>query len=130
MGHFFSGGIHEQQKELLSDKWQSCDFNRRRFFLKRLNCLCKEEERNQTSMVLKHQVESIVLVAGDGDFVPASKLARREGVDFILDPMWAHINPDLEEHVDGIKSVLFSHGQVKDKVTHPCVAEEQLRSQC
>ena len=69
-----------------------------------------------TSMVLKHQVESIVLVAGDGDFVPASKLARREGVDFILDPMWAHINPDLEEHVDGINSVLFAHNlQPKNK---------------
>ena len=62
-----------------------------------------------TSMVLKHQVDSMVLVAGDGDFVPASKLARREGVDFILDPMWAHINPDLQEHVDGIYSVLFNY---------------------
>lgn len=61
-----------------------------------------------TSMVLKKQVTTIVLVAGDGDFVPASKLARREGVDFILDPMWAHINPDLNEHVDGIHSVLFN----------------------
>ena len=60
-----------------------------------------------TSMVLKKQVDSIVLVAGDGDFVPASKLARREGVDFILDPMWAHINPDLKEHVDGIFTVLY-----------------------
>lgn len=62
-----------------------------------------------TSMVLKHQVDSIVLVAGDGDFVPASKLARREGVDFILDPMWAPIKPDLNEHVDGIQTVLFRH---------------------
>ena len=61
-----------------------------------------------TSMVLKKQVTAIVLVAGDGDFVPASKLARREGVDFILDPMRAHINPDLNEHVDGIHSVLFN----------------------
>lgn len=61
------------------------------------------------SMVLKKQVASIVLVAGDGDFVPASKLARREGVDFILDPMWARINPDLKEHVDGINTVLFKH---------------------
>lgn len=59
-----------------------------------------------TSMVLKKQVSTIVLVAGDGDFVPASKLARREGVDFILDPMWAHINPDLNEHIDGIYSGL------------------------
>ena len=67
------------------------------------------------SMALKHQVESIVLVAGDGDFVPASKLARREGVDFILDPMWAHIKPDLKEHVDGIRSVLFNLKDNKSK---------------
>ena len=59
------------------------------------------------SMVLKQQVQTIVLVAGDGDFVPASKFARREGVDFILDPLWAPINPDLHEHVDGIQTVLF-----------------------
>lgn len=61
------------------------------------------------SMALKHQVDSIVLVAGDGDFVPASKLARREGIDFILDPMWAPINPDLNEHVDGVNTVLFDY---------------------
>lgn len=65
------------------------------------------------SMALKHQVESIVLVAGDGDFVPASKLARREGIDFILDPMWAHVNNDLLEHVDGIQTVLFQHEEAK-----------------
>ena len=59
------------------------------------------------SMTLKHQINTVVLVAGDGDFVPASKFARREGVDFILDPMWAKINPDLNEHIDGLMSVLF-----------------------
>ena len=59
------------------------------------------------SMVLKKQVQTIVLVAGDGDFVPASKFARREGVDFILDPMWAPLNPDLNEHIDGLQTVLF-----------------------
>lgn len=40
------------------------------------------------SVSYKRQVDQIVLVAGDSDFVPAAKLARREGVDFILDPMW------------------------------------------
>jgi len=39
------------------------------------------------SMCFKDQVDRIVLISGDSDFVPASKLARREGVDFILDPM-------------------------------------------
>ncbi|RDD61870.1 NYN domain-containing protein [Ferruginivarius sediminum] len=56
------------------------------------------------SLSLKSQVNQIVLVSGDSDFVPAAKLARREGVDFILDPMWHNINPDLGEHIDGLKS--------------------------
>jgi uncharacterized LabA/DUF88 family protein len=37
------------------------------------------------SVSYKRQADQIVLVAGDSDFVPAAKLARREGVDFILD---------------------------------------------
>jgi uncharacterized LabA/DUF88 family protein len=58
------------------------------------------------SMSLKHQVEQIILVSGDSDFVPASKLARREGIDFILDPMWNPIKPHLFEHIDGLYSMI------------------------
>jgi len=57
------------------------------------------------SLAFKRQVDQIVLVAGDSDFVPAAKLARREGIDFILDPMWAPIRHDLHEHIDGLQSV-------------------------
>jgi uncharacterized LabA/DUF88 family protein len=57
------------------------------------------------SMAYKRQVDQIVLVAGDSDFVPAAKLARREGIDFILDPMWHPIRADLHEHIDGLRSV-------------------------
>ncbi|MEG1938948.1 MAG: NYN domain-containing protein, partial [Akkermansia sp.] len=56
------------------------------------------------SMALKKQVDKIILISGDSDFVPAAKLARREGIDFILDPMWATIKPQLNEHIDGLKS--------------------------
>ena len=56
------------------------------------------------SISLKKQVDRIILIAGDSDFVPAAKLARREGIDFILDPMGQNINPDLNEHIDGIRS--------------------------
>lgn len=56
------------------------------------------------SITLKRQANVIVLVAGDADFVPAAKLARREGVQFILDPLWQHISHDLFEHIDGLKS--------------------------
>lgn len=58
------------------------------------------------SLVLKKFVNQIVLISGDADFVPASKLARREGVDFILDPMWANIDDLLFEHIDGLRSTL------------------------
>lgn len=56
------------------------------------------------SVSYKRQVDQIVLVAGDADFVPAAKLSRREGVDFILDPMWNQIPHDLHEHIDGLRS--------------------------
>ena len=50
----------------------------------------------------KKQVDQIILIAGDSDFVPAAKYARREGVDFILDPMWHTIKQSLYEHIDGL----------------------------
>lgn len=56
------------------------------------------------SMTLKKQVDQIILISGDNDFVPAAKFARREGVDFILDPMWNPIKPHLFEHIDGLVS--------------------------
>jgi uncharacterized LabA/DUF88 family protein len=56
------------------------------------------------SVAYKQQADQIVLVAGDADFIPAAKLARREGIDFILDPMWAPIPHNLNEHIDGLRS--------------------------
>lgn len=62
------------------------------------------------SLSYKKQVSQIILISGDSDFVPAAKLARREGIDFILDPMWHPVKDDLREHIDGLKS------QCKDKI--------------
>ncbi len=56
------------------------------------------------SMAYKHQVDQIILISGDSDFVSAAKLARREGIDFILDPLGAPIKPDLFEHIDGLRT--------------------------
>ncbi|HET6184489.1 MAG TPA: NYN domain-containing protein [Acetobacteraceae bacterium] len=56
------------------------------------------------SLAYKRQVDQIVPVAGDADCVPAAKLARREGIDFILDPMWRPTPPSLSEHIDGLRS--------------------------
>lgn len=55
------------------------------------------------SMAYKHQVNQIVMIAGDSDFVPVIKLARREGIDVILDPMHNDIASDLNEHIDGLR---------------------------
>ncbi|AWV08487.1 NYN domain-containing protein [Marilutibacter maris] len=57
------------------------------------------------SLAYKRLVDQIVLIAGDADFVPAAKLARREGIDFILNPMGKSISKDLFEHIDGLHSV-------------------------
>ena len=56
------------------------------------------------SLSYKKQVDQIVLISGDSDFVPAAKLARREGIDFVLDPMGHNIRDDLFEHIDGLQS--------------------------
>jgi uncharacterized LabA/DUF88 family protein len=57
------------------------------------------------SLAYKRLVEKIILISGDADFVPAAKVARREGIDFILDPLWNPIDEHLYEHIDGLKSV-------------------------
>jgi len=56
------------------------------------------------SIALKRQASIIILVAGDSDFVPAAKLARREGITFVLDPLWHQVNKNLHEHIDGLYS--------------------------
>ncbi len=56
------------------------------------------------SLAFKRQVNQIVIVSADADFVPAAKLARREGIDVILDRMGAlNAAIDLIAHVDAIR---------------------------
>lgn len=64
------------------------------------------------SITLKRQANVIVLVAGDADFVPAAKLARREGVRFVLDPLWRNVSDDLLEHIDGLRSGFYDPNRV------------------
>lgn len=68
-----------------------------------------------SALVLKRQVDQIVLIAGDADFVPAAKLARREGVDFVLDPMWRQVPDGLHEHIDGKRSTCPQPWDKSDK---------------
>lgn len=77
------------------------------------------------SLALKKFVDKIVLFSGDSDFVPAAKLARREGVDFVLDPMKGNIEPHLFEHIDGVYN---SNPHIRKKLTNStseCTSEVQ-----
>jgi len=67
------------------------------------------------SLAYKKLVSKIILVSCDSDFVPAAKLARREGIDFVLDPMGQKINNMLFEHIDGLNSTynILSHTSTK-----------------
>ena len=73
------------------------------------------------SLAYKRLVDRIVLISGDSDFVSAAKVARREGIDFVLDPMWNHIDDALFEHIDGLNSVC------PDKTRMPATIEEYLK---
>jgi uncharacterized LabA/DUF88 family protein len=52
------------------------------------------------SLTLKRQVNVIVLVTGDSDFVPAMKFARKEGAQLFLVPLGHGIRDSLVEHSD------------------------------
>ena len=52
------------------------------------------------SLTLKKQVEVIVLVTGDSDFVPAMKFARREGVQLFLVCLGHRVTDEMREHAD------------------------------
>ena len=80
------------------------------------------------SMAYKHQVTQIVLIAGDSDFVPATKHTRREGIDFILDPMWQGIRPELNEHVDGLHSCTFHEPSPESEELHVDYKQKQKKS--
>lgn len=54
------------------------------------------------ALASNNHVNQIIMIAGDSDFVPAAKHARRSGIDFVLDPMWARITDSLHEHIYGL----------------------------
>jgi hypothetical protein len=52
------------------------------------------------SLTLKRQVQVIVLVTADSDFVPAMKFARREGAQLFLIPLGHGTRGGMREHAD------------------------------
>ncbi|MDO4181196.1 MAG: NYN domain-containing protein, partial [Bacteroidales bacterium] len=81
-------------KELLSGKMSISDLKENDVYLEiRQKGIDMKIGIDIASLALKKFVDTIVLFSGDSDFVPAAKLARREGIDFILDPMNANVEP-------------------------------------
>lgn len=109
--------IHPNKvKELLSKKVSVDDLSENDVYLElRQKGIDMKIGVDITSLALKGFVDTIVLFSGDADFVPAAKLARREGIDFILDPMKAYVDNQLIEHIDGMVSVTPPHNYKKDK---------------
>ncbi|GAA4817316.1 helicase [Marinicella pacifica] len=52
------------------------------------------------TLTLKKQVNGIVLVSGDSDFIPPMKFARKEGVQLILCSLDHKIKTEMLEHSD------------------------------
>jgi uncharacterized LabA/DUF88 family protein len=57
------------------------------------------------ALTLKAHVGALVLVAGDSDFVPAMKFARREGAQLFLVTFGHSIRSDMREHCDVVLDV-------------------------
>lgn len=57
------------------------------------------------SLANGHIVDQIILIAGDSDFVPVAKAARRAGVDFLIDPMGKKLPDELVLQVDGVEDL-------------------------
>ena len=52
------------------------------------------------ALTMKRHADVIVLVAGDSDFIPAMKFARREGAQLFLVTLGHAIRPEMHEHAD------------------------------
>ena len=62
------------------------------------------------ALTLKAHVTVIVLVAGDSDFVPAMKFARREGVQIFLVTLDHPVRAGMREHSDMLLHLRMGDG--------------------
>lgn len=59
-------------------------------------------------IAIKKLADLLIIITGDADFVPILKFARREGMQVCLDPLRSHIQPELSEHVDFVRTKIPS----------------------
>lgn len=92
-------------KDLLSGKRSVQDFDEKDMMLEiKQKGVDMKMGLDIASLAYERIVNQIIMIAGDSDFVPAAKMARRKGIDFVLDPMWHQISKSLNEHIDGLES--------------------------
>jgi uncharacterized protein (TIGR00288 family) len=73
------------------------------------------------SLAQGRYVDQIILIAGDSDFLPAVKMARKHGIDFILDSMKQYPKKTMQLHVDGIECYV---NQLYTKCSSPDEVQE------
>ncbi len=59
-------------------------------------------------IAMKRLADTLIIITGDSDLVPALKLARREGMLVGLDPLGCRIQPELQEHVDFVATKIHA----------------------
>jgi uncharacterized LabA/DUF88 family protein len=69
---------------------------------------------DMAALAYRRLIDQIVIVGNDADFVPATKMARREGIDVVLNAMGGHVAIDLQEHVDGLVTMTTDLISTKD----------------
>ncbi len=67
------------------------------------------------ALTMKGHAGIIVLVAGDSDFVPAMKFARREGAQLYLVTLGHTVRAEMLEHADLLLEVVAQRAPVKRK---------------
>lgn len=67
--------------------------------------------------LLAHEriVDQIVLIAGGTDFIPVAKVARKAGIDFLIDPMGSRLPQELLVQTNGVEDISSKFGRVQQK---------------
>ena len=112
MGELRSANAHynlkqESLKKLLKGELTTTDLGQEDFTLVGLKQSGVDMRIGLDVASLAHgrTVDQIVLIAGDTDFIPVAKTARRAGLDFLIDPMGHHLPSELILQSDGIEDI-------------------------
>lgn len=112
MGELRAANAHynlkqESLKKLLKGEITATDLGEQDFTLVGLKQSGVDMRIGLDVASLAHEklVDQIVLIAGDSDFVPVAKAARKAGLDFLIDPMGHHLPESLILQTDGVEDI-------------------------